>query len=160
MHTFKADIAIIGINPFVFVPADILQQIFEQAGKSKGHIPVKGTINNKPYKQTLVKYSGEWRLYINTSMLKNSPKRVGEIIELSVCLDTASRAVEPPAGFVKALCKSKKATAVFDSLPPSRKKEIVRYLANLKTATALEKNIQKAIGFLLGKERFVGRDRP
>jgi hypothetical protein len=38
--------------------------------------------------------------------------------------------------------------------------EIVRYLANLKTEKALDTNIDKAINFLLGKERFVGRDKP
>ncbi len=70
MYTFIAEIEIIGINPFVFVPKHILQKIFTKAGKQKGHIPVNGTRNDKTYKQTLVKYSGEWRLYINTVMLK------------------------------------------------------------------------------------------
>ncbi|WP_207421354.1 hypothetical protein [Desertivirga brevis] len=36
MFKFTATIEIIGINPFVFVPDDILNSIFEQAGKSKG----------------------------------------------------------------------------------------------------------------------------
>jgi hypothetical protein len=35
-------IEIIGINPFVFIPENILENIFEQAGKNKGPIPVKG----------------------------------------------------------------------------------------------------------------------
>ena len=35
MHTFKAVIAMIGINPFVFVPDKVLQKIFKQAGKKK-----------------------------------------------------------------------------------------------------------------------------
>src|SRR5690606_41266848 len=66
---FRSDI--IGVNPFVFVPEDILKAIFEQAGKDKGPIPIKGLVNGKPYTQTLVKYSGEWRLYINMIMLKD-----------------------------------------------------------------------------------------
>lgn len=160
MHTFTAAIEIIGVNPFVFVPDDILQQIFKQAGKDKGHISIKGTINDKPYKQTLVKYSGAWRLYINTSMLKNSPKRIGETISISVAIDTESREITPPDNFVKALNKNKKAKMVFDNLSASRKSEIVRYLARLKTEEILEKNINRAINFLLGKERFVGRDKP
>lgn len=160
MHTYKAEIKIIGINPFVFIPEEILTDIFNQAGKNKGHIPVKGTINGVDYTQTLVRYSGEWRLYINTTMLKNSPKRIGEIIELSIVLDNASREVEAPPSFLKALKKNKTAQDVFDSLPASRKKEIIRYLANLKTKETLEKNILRAINFLNGKERFIGRDKP
>jgi Bacteriocin-protection, YdeI or OmpD-Associated/Domain of unknown function (DUF1905) len=160
MYKFRADIEIIGVNPFVFVPDDILQQIFKQADKNIGHIPINGTINDEPYKQTLVKYSGEWRLYINTSMLKNSPKRIGETIEITISFDPESRDIKLPNDFVKALTENKEAKSVFDGLSASRKLEIVRYLARLKTEEILEKNIKRAISFLLGKERFVGRDKP
>jgi hypothetical protein len=160
MYKFRADIEIIGVNPFVFVPDDILQQIFKQADKNIGHIPINGTINDEPYKQTLVKYSGEWRLYINTSMLKNSPKRIGETIEITISFDPESRDIKLPNDFVKALTENKEAKSVFDGLSASRKLEIVRYLARLKTEEILEKNIKRAINFLLGKERFVGRDKP
>lgn len=160
MHQFTAQINIIGINPFVFVPDEILLQIFEKAGKDRGPIPVKGTINKIPYKQTLVKYSGHWRLYINTSMLKNSPKRIGETIDISVAFDKENRDTQAPAAFVKALSKNKKAGAVFESLSPSRRAEIARYLANLKKEETLQKNIERAIRFLSGEERFMGRDKP
>ncbi len=159
-HCFSATIDIIGINPFVFLPDPVLQDIFAQAGKEKGPIPVKGKVNGKPYQQTLVKYSGEWRLYINMKMLKNSPRRIGELIELSIQFDPESRAINPPASFVKALKENKEAKDVFDDLTASRKSEIARYLARLKTEAALEKNIKRAINFLLGKESFVGRDKP
>lgn len=162
MKTFKfrAEIEIIGINPFVFVPENILQALLKQANKDNGYIPINGNVNEKPYKQTLVKYSGEWRLYINTSMLKNSPKRIGELIDITVKFDPESREIEPPERFVKALYENKQAKIKFDSLPASRKLEIVRYLANLKTEKTLDKNIKRAINFLEGKERFVGRDKP
>jgi Domain of unknown function (DUF1905)/Bacteriocin-protection, YdeI or OmpD-Associated len=160
MFRFTAAIEIIGVNPFVFVPDNILQQIFKQADKDIGNIPVNGTINDKPYKQTLVKYSGQYRLYINTNMLKNSPKRIGETIEITVSFDPESREIKPPDNFVKALLENKEAKAIFDGLSASKKLEIVRYLARLKTEEILEKNIKRAINFLLGKERFVGRDKP
>ena len=100
MHPFKAEIKLIGINPFVFVPEKILSEIFKKAGKDKGHIPVCGTINGVPYTQTLVRYSGEWRLYVNTVMLKNSPKRIGETIEISIAFDPT-----PPQTFGSAKAK-------------------------------------------------------
>lgn len=157
---FKATIHIIGINPFVFVPPKILKEIFKQAGRDKGPIPIKGAINGNAYKQTLVRYRNEWRLYINTVMLKDSPKRIGEKIEVAIAVDTDSREIEMPAAFAKALKANKDAAAAFEKQTASRKKEIVRYLANLKTKEALEKNIVKAIGFLTGKEKFVGREKP
>ncbi|MBI3221418.1 MAG: YdeI/OmpD-associated family protein [Bacteroidetes bacterium] len=160
MHSFTAKIEIIGVNPFVFVPPDILQAIFTQAGKTKGHIPIKGAINLKEYKQTLVRYQGEWRLYINTTMLKDSPKRIGETVRLTIQFDPESREIKPPADFIQALNKNTAAQAVFDQLPPSRQTEIIRYIAKLKTEEARASNIQRAIRFLLGKERFIGRDKP
>lgn len=160
MNKFSAEIQIIGINPFVFVPEDILENIFKQANKDKGPIPVCGTLNNQPYKQTLVRYSGEWRLYINTTMLKNSPQHVGKTVDLTIGFDPEDRTIKPPPKFLKALKANKEAKAVFDKLIPSLKLEIVRYLANLKTEETLDKNITRAINFLLGKERFIGRDKP
>ncbi len=160
MFRFTAEIEIIGINPFVFVPGDILREIFELSGKNKGPIPVKGTINNKAYTQTLVKYSGEWRLYINTIMLKNSPKRIGETIDLTIAYDPESREIEAPENFVKALNANEEAKAVFEQMSASKQLEIVRYLSRLKSEEVRNKNIERAINFLLGKERFVGRDKP
>ncbi len=160
MHTFEANIDIIGINPFVFVPPEILHQLFIAAGKDKGFIPVNGLINNKAYTQTLVRYQDEWRLYINTIMLKNSPKRIGEKIALSIAYDPQPRTIEMPPKFKDALLNNLEAKKVFDSLSPSRQNEIVRYLARLKNEEVLEKNINRAINFLLGKERFVGRSKP
>lgn len=160
MMTFTAEIAIIGINPYVFVPEEILQELFKKASKNKGHIPVKGTINGTAYKQTLVKYSGAWRLYINTVMLKNSPKRIGEQVELSVDYDPEPRVIKPPAEFIQALKENPEAKTVFEKLSASRQLEIVRYLSHLKSAQSLERNIVRAINFLTSKEKFVGRKKP
>lgn len=157
-HTFNARLEIIGINPFVSVPEDILDNIFQNAGKTKGHIPICGSVNGQPYQQTLVKYSGQWRLYINTSMLKNSPKRIGEQLEISVAFDPNSREIAPPERFTLALLQNPEAKAVYEALAPYRQLEINRYLSRLKNEATLEKNIQRAINFLLGKERFAGRE--
>lgn len=160
MNNFKAKLEIIVGNPFVFIPSEILHQIFEQANKDKGPIPVKGSINGKPYQQTLIKYSGDWRLYINLKMLKNSPKRIGEMIIVEIEYDPSDRTISPHPKLTEALISNKEAKQVFDNLSPSKQKEIVRYISNLKTEKSIEKNVIRAINFLLGKERFVGRNKP
>ncbi len=158
MHSFKAIIQIIGINPFVFVPEKVLESIFKKAGKDRGHIPVCGTVNGKPYTQTLVKYSGHWRLYINTTMLKDSPKRIGETIVLTISFDPSDRSIAMHPRLAKALKDDKAAKAAFDKLPPSRRKEIVRYITALKTEESIERNVQRAIQSLLGNGTFAGRE--
>lgn len=157
MPTFKAVIEIIGINPFVFVPEKILAAVLQKAEKEKGPIPIKGIINKNPYKQTLVKYAGHWRLYINTVMLKDSPKRIGETVAISIEFDPAERKLPMHPGLAKALAKNKMAKTNFTQLPASRQQEIIRYISNLKTPESLERNIAKAINFLSGNGSFVGR---
>jgi hypothetical protein len=153
---FKAPIDIIGINPFVFVPQKILLLIFEKAGRNKGPIPVKGTVNKKPYKQTLIRHSGHWRLYINLSMLPNSPKRIGESIEVSIAFDPVKRETPFHPALKAALEKNKNAKQVFESLRPSRQTEINKYLSQLKTEQSNEKNVKRTIGYLLEQNSFVG----
>ncbi len=160
MPVFKASLDIIGINPFVFVPEEVLLKLFKDAGKDKGHIPVSGLVNGKPYHQTLLRYKGEWRLYINAMMLPNSPKRIGEIIQVTIEYDERDRTLQPHPNLIKALDKNEKAKSVFESLSPSMKKEIIRYISSLKTDESRERNIKLAIGFLLGENRFIGRDMP
>ena len=158
MQKFSAILEIIGINPFVFVPDEILHRIFLEAKKNKGAIPVNGTVNELPYKQNLVRFKGHWRLYINTVMLKNSPKRIGETIEITIAFDPSDRTIHPHPKLVKALEENKEANTVFEGLTPSLKLEIIRYIANLKTEESIDRNVNKAIQFLLGNERFVGRN--
>jgi len=66
MESFTAEVLIIGINPYVGLPENVLNALFEQADKSKSPIPVRGTLNGKRFVQTLVKYQGAWRLYSNS----------------------------------------------------------------------------------------------
>ncbi|HLP35335.1 YdeI/OmpD-associated family protein [Lacibacter sp.] len=154
---FKATIELIGINPFVFVPEKILAAVLQEAGKEKGSIPIKGLINKNPYRQTLVKYAGHWRLYVNTIMLKDSPKRIGETITISIAFDPADRKLKMHPALGKALTKNKAAKENFKKLSTSRQQEIIRYISNLRTAESVERNITKAINFLSGNGSFVGR---
>ncbi|TSJ47934.1 DUF1905 domain-containing protein [Fluviicola chungangensis] len=158
MNIFDAKIKIIGMNPFVFVPGPVLADLFREFGKDKGPVPVKGTVNGKPYQQTLVRYAGEWRLYINTKMLPKSPERIGEKIKIGIELDLSDRTIQPHPKLVQALKENAQANVIFESLAPSLQHEIVRYIANLKTEASVDRNVIKAIDFLLGKERFIGRD--
>jgi hypothetical protein len=159
-NTFSAKIEIIGVNPFVFLPDKILKIIFEQAGRNKGKIPVRIKIDGHPFTQTLIKYSGHWRLYLNTPMRKAVGKEVGDIASFEIEYDPIERTIPLHDKLQKALNKNAEAKNTFDNLSPSRQHEIKRYIAHLKTEASVERNITKAINFLLGKERFIGRDKP
>ncbi|EFK34359.1 Uncharacterised protein [Chryseobacterium gleum] len=155
--SFTATLEIIGINPFVFVPEEILNTIFEKSGRNKSPIPVKGTVNGKEFKQNLMKYLGEWRLYVNLIMLKNSPKRIGEIIEVVLEYDDSDRSISIHPQLEKAIKESSLATENFGKLIPSRKHELIRYINNLKTEASIQRNIEKIIRHLHGETDFFGK---
>ena len=160
MDSFKAEIKTIGVNPYVLLPAIVLKEMFKQAGKDKGPIPVKGKINDHNFIQTLVKYSGKWRLYLNTPIRKGANADVGDSVKVEIVFDADERKISMHPKLENALKKDKKARMAFELLSPSRQKEIIRYINFLKTKESIDRNIKKAIQFLSGKERFVGRERP
>jgi hypothetical protein len=157
---FSAKIEIIGVNPFVYLPGRVLKFVFEQAKKDKGKIPVKITIDGHGFLQTLVKYSGSWRLYLNTPMRKAVKKDVGDTAKFEIAYDSVKRVIPPHPTLTKALKGNPKVKKIFDGLAPSLRLEIVRYISYLKTEESIKRNVKKAVKFLLGKERFIGRDQP
>jgi hypothetical protein len=157
---FKARIKIIGVNPFVFLPEKVLYEVFMQAGKNKGKIPVKMKIDGHEFTQTLIKWSGSWRLYLNTPMRKAAKKDVGDVANFEIAYDPGERVVLMHPKLKKALLENKEAKKVFDRLRPSLQLEINRYFSFLKTESSVERNVPRAIQFLLGNGRFVARDNP
>src|ERR1041384_1128751 len=114
MPSFKAKIHIIGVNPYMLIPASVLSEIFKQAGKNKGPIPVHGTLNGKKYKQTLVKFSGKWRFYLNTPMRRAAGIDVGDSGEVEMEFDPSSRIIPTHPALTKAFLGNKKAKSVFE----------------------------------------------
>jgi hypothetical protein len=152
MQKFSAKINKIGINPVVDPPDEVLDVIFEQAGRSKGPMPVRGTIDGAEFIQTLVKYQGSWRLYINAEMLKASGTSLGETVDIGIEYDPRPRELPMPGKLVKALKKDKIAKAAFESLSASRQKEICRYVAFLKSDAAIDRNVERIIKHLRGED--------
>lgn len=156
-NQFTAKLEIIGINPFVFLPNEILNEIFEASRKDKSPIPVKGTVNGNEFRQNLMKYLGEWRLYINLSMLKDSPKRIGEMLEIFVEFDNSDRTISIHPDLEKAIKENPVALRNFENLIPSRRSGLIRYINNLKTEASIQRNIEKIIRHLTGETDFFGK---
>ncbi len=157
MNYFSAKIFKTDINPCVKVPAAVLKSLLSQSGKLKGPVAVKGRLNGAAFIQTVVRFRGEWLLYINGRMLADAGIRNGDMARVEIEYDPVPRRFPVHPKLKSALKHNKKAKDVFDNLPPYRRKEIVRYLHHLKTDEAVEKNIEKVIRHLTENEKFAGR---
>ncbi len=158
---FSDTIHIINGNPYITPPEDILQTIFKQAGKNKGTIPVHGTMNGAEFIQTLVRYDGDWRLYINGIMLRaagikfvdgNILAVVGTSVKIELAFDARSRQFPMHPDLEKALKNDAKASIAYEALAPYRKHEILRYLSFMKTRESTDKNITRILAHLRGEK--------
>jgi len=159
MKSFSAKIQIIGVNPYVLLPSEVLKYIFQKAGKDKGSIPVKLKIGDENFIQNLVKYSGKWRLYLNTPMRKAAHKDVGDMIDVRIDFDPKPRTISMHPKLKKAFKENKKAKKAFEKLIPSRQKEILKYINFLRSEESVDKNIQRAITHLTSNRPFIGREK-
>ena len=159
MKPFSAKIQIIGVNPYVLLPSTLLKYIFQKAGKDKGAIPVQLKIDGKNYIQNLVKYSGKWRLYLNTPMRKAAGKDVGDTIVIKIDFDSKPRITPMHPKLKLAFKENPTVKKAFEKLSPSRRKEILRYINFLKSEESVNKNILRAIAHLTNSKPFIGREK-
>jgi hypothetical protein len=147
--SFKAKIYKVGINPCVKVP----RKITDTMTPEKGYIPIKGKIENHPFKQTLVPIKGEpFRLYVNGPMLKGAKVMLGDTVHFSIEQNFNSRKKEfPMPKAFKAKLDKQNVMEGFQALTPSRQKEILKYLNSLKTDESRTRNMNKVIAQLKDK---------
>lgn len=145
MISFSGKVIKLDINPCVDMPGKILKVLFKQSGKSKGPITVRGKLNGAKFLQTLVRYRGKWRMYLNTQMRNASGTDVGDKVKIEIEFDPSPREVLMRSEFNQALSKNIHAKSAFEKLPPSHQKEILRYLNSLKSKDAIERNVKKVI---------------
>src|SRR5260370_7740817 len=131
-RSFVEKVRILDINPYVRLPKAVLAAIFESAGRSTSPIPVKGTLNGKPFRQTLVRYQGAWRLYLNTPMRLAAGLKVGDQATLEVSFDPLPRVVPMHPKLARALAENPRAAKGFRQLTPPPHKKTNPYLPTFK----------------------------
>jgi len=151
---FKARIYKIGINAVVNVPKQVTSALVATAGRIK----IKGTINGFPFTTTLMPVKSRMHLlYVNMLMLKGAQTALGKIASFSIEQDTSKKLVKNypmHSGLLKQL-KVKKLFDDFQALTHARKKDILRYLNQLRGADTVKRNIGSVIFQLERKQKNV-----
>ena len=106
--------------------------------------------------------NGAFYLYLHGDVRRASMTTVGQRVAVEVAFDGAYRngpMHRMPEWFGKPLARdSRAAAAAWKRLTLSRKKEILRYLARLKSPEARARNVRRALAALSGgPERYMGR---
>lgn len=163
MLRFSAVIRIIGINPYVEVSKRRAGQLRKGWRRP---MPVLLRINGKPAGtpwriNMMPAGNGGYFLYLHNSVREASGTRVGDRVTVQLALDRAYRSgpVHPmPRWFSVALRGNPQAKLNWSRLTPSRRKEILRYFAGLKSDEARQRNLARAMLALSGAPvRFMAR---
>jgi hypothetical protein len=139
------------LNPCVEVPPAVVASLKAESGKNQS-LPVTATLQGKPFKANVMRYRGAWRLYLNGSMRRSAGVEVGHRVKVTLRHDPRPRSTPMPPAFAAALSRDKRAKTTFEALAPSRRKELLRYLGNLKREESLRSNIAKMLKYLKGIE--------
>ncbi len=159
---FRAKMHIRTGNPYILISAARARAIRSRWRKP---MPVLVRINGKPTPPWRINLmpigDGRFYLYLHGDVRKASATKVGDMVDVDVRFDPQYRngPMHPmPVWFRAPLAANTKAKRGWDSLTPSRQKEILRYLSWLKSPEARERNVAKAIRVLSGaKERYMAR---
>ncbi len=115
------------MNVAVDVPASV-----SDAFGVRGHVPVVGTADGAEFAATLVPVGGgRHRLFLNNAVRGAIDKGAGDSVEIRICVDRRDRTPETPPDLLEAL-DDDGATAAWEALTPSRRKECLVWLADAK----------------------------
>ena len=149
-------------NPYILVTATQARSI--KPGWRKP-LPVLVRVDGKPavpWRINLMPVGdGCFYLYLHGDVRKASGTKVGDCIRVEVGFDARYRngpQHRVPSWFKAALERNPRALKNWDTLIPSRKKEILRYFVRLKSPEARTRNLERALHVLSGKRgRFMAR---
>jgi Bacteriocin-protection, YdeI or OmpD-Associated/Domain of unknown function (DUF1905) len=124
----------------ISVPADVIAAL----GKQK-RPPVKVSLNGYTYRTTVAPYGDVFMLPVSQEHRAAAGVKAGDQVEVTLELDLEPRTVDVPHDLAAALSKKTGATAAFDALSYSRRKEFVRQVEEAKTQETRERRIAKIV---------------
>lgn len=155
-------IEIIGVNPYVRVFADEARSLKPNWRRP---MPVLVQVNghpNDPWHINMMPIgNGDFYLYLHADVRKASNTKVGDEVEVRVQFDKGYKGgpTDLPDWLLAVIETDEIVNKNWNNLSPSRQKEVVRYLTNLKSVEARMRNLTKLKEMLSGIEgHYMGRD--
>jgi hypothetical protein len=150
MKKFKAKLTARGPGgawTFLEIPFNV-----EQAFGSKARVSVSGTINGFAFQNSLLPQGDGTHAMAVSKLLQAGGKATsGDTVSVVMEVDRSERLVDIPPELKKCLAAGK-ASAAFDALSYSHKKEFADWVASAKQAETRERRAQKAVPMVLEKK--------
>lgn len=137
-----------GAWTYMPIPFDAL----EAFGK-KTRVPVSGTINGFPFRNSLMpEGDGTHSMTISKALMKGANAKPGELVKVTMKLDDAPRDVEPPPELAAELKADPLAAETFTTLAYSHKKEYADWIAGAKREETRARRAAKAVEMIRSRQ--------
>ena len=156
-------IELVGVNPYVRVVAEQAKLLKPDWRRPMPVVVRINGVTDALWRTNMMPVGeGAFNLYLHGQMRKASQTSVGDSVKVELWFDNAyvnGPQHLVPAWFQAALDLDSRARGNWERLPPSRQKELLRYLDRLKSTEAIDRNLAGAMHVLRGNPgHYLGRD--
>lgn len=126
----------------------------QEAFPATGDVPVRGTMNGKPYRCTLRRIgAGPRFMLVNKQLREACGMAPGEPVDVVLEMDTEERLVQVPADLAEALAAKPEIALKYEKLPKSPRFAFVRWLEATHIAETRQRRVARILEMVAAGER-------
>ena len=114
-------------------------------GEGAKRFPVVATVNGYTWRTSVARMGGEFLLGLSREVRDGAGVQAGDEAEVTIELDEAPREVDVPADLAAALAADPQATASFERMTFTHRKEYARWVAEAKREATRQDRVTKTI---------------
>ena len=123
-------------------------------GEGAKRFPVVATVNGYTWRTSVTRMRGEFLLGLNREVRQSAGVQANDEVEVTVELDAAPREVEVPDALAAALAADPQASASFERMAFTHRKEYARWVAEAKREDTRQRRVLDAVEMIrAGKAR-------
>jgi len=130
---------------FIELPFDVRQEF------GKARPPVKISINGCSYRSTVCVYGGKYFVPVRKGRQEAAGVKPGDLVKVTVAPDAQERIVEPPPDLKDALSQNASASARWEKLSFTHKRELAEAILEAKKPDTRMRRLQKTLEMLTAK---------
>lgn len=116
-----------------------------EVGEGAKRFPVVATVNGYTWRTSVARMQGEFLVGLSREVRQNAGAEAGDEVEVALELDEAPREVEVPEALAAALAADPEASASFERMAFTHRKEYARWVTEAKKEETRERRVQQAV---------------
>jgi uncharacterized protein YdeI (YjbR/CyaY-like superfamily) len=106
---------------------------------------VVATVNGYKWRTSVTRMRGEFLLGLNQEVRQGAGVQAGDEVDVTIELDAAPREVEVPEALATALAADPQASAAFEGMAFTHRKEYARWVAEAKREETQQRRVVQAL---------------